>query len=276
MYLSGETNIFGIIGNPISHSLSPAMQTVAFLKCKYNAVYIPLLVEKQNIRSALKAMEVLHIKGANITAPYKQDIMTGLNELSDEAKFSESVNVIFFKKGTWKGYNTDGAGFLAGLEQINYQKKGSRIQVIGAGGAARAIIYSLAKAGASEIYTENRTFTKVHHIIQKYSKLFPKTKFLGGLCKENFDLLVNTSSVGADNITLSTPLETIEKAQMVVDIIYKKQTPLLKKAEELGKKSQNGLPMLLHQGALSFEIWTKQKAPLDVMQSCLEQFSNNY
>lgn len=271
MYLSGDTSVFGLIGNPISHSFSPAMQTIAFQHCKYNAVYIPFLVQAAELSQAIQSMKVLNIKGANVTAPYKKDIIPYLQEVSQEAKLLEAVNVLHFSQNIWKGDNTDGAGFIKGLQEINYYPAATSVQIIGAGGAAQSIIYSLAKLGASRIYIENRTFSKVHHIIQKYEQFFPNVKFFGGICEDKFDLLVNTTSIGLKDTNLSAPLEVIERASAVVDVIYFVQTTLLQRAKEMGKIIQNGLPMLLYQGTLSFEIWTKQDAPVEVMRNCLQK-----
>ena len=271
MYLSGDTSIFGIIGNPVSYSFSPAMQTIAFQHCKYNAVYIPLLVEPKELPLILQSMKTLNIKGANITAPYKKDIIPYLTQTSKKVKVLEAVNLISFSKGIWRGNNTDGDGFLKGLAEINYNPSKTSVQVIGAGGAAESIIYSLAEAEVGKIHIENRTFSKVHNIIQKYERIFPNVQFFAGICKEKFDLLVNTTSIGLETTSLSAPLELIENATVVVDIIYAKTTALIQKAKELGKIVQDGIPMLLYQGALSFEIWLEQEAPIEVMRNCLQQ-----
>jgi shikimate dehydrogenase len=271
MYLSGDTSIFGVVGNPVSHSFSPAMQTIAFQHCKYNAVYVPFLISQENIPAVINAMKVLNVKGFNVTAPYKNAIIEQLDEVSEEAKVLGSVNVVHCAGGTWKGYNTDGEGFVEGLKEIHFQPAKTTVQIMGAGGAAQSVIYNLAKAKAGKIYIENRTFSKVHSIIKKYAPLFPEVKFIGGICEQSFDLLVNTTSVGWDITSLSAPVELIERASVVSDVIYAKKTALLQKAKELGKTVQNGLPMLLYQGALTFEIWTSQTAPLEVMKNCLHQ-----
>ena len=271
MYLSGETSVFGIIGNPVSHSFSPAMQTIAFQQCNYNAVYVPFLVTKENLSKVLTSLEILNVKGINVTAPYKRDIIPYLDEISEEAQILDTVNSIHFDNGVWKGYNTDGLGFIEGLKEINYDPKKITVQMIGAGGAAQAIIYSLAKSRVNTIYIENRTYAKVHYTIKKYTKLFPDVKFIGGNCPKKFHLLVNTTPVGKDAFSLSVPLEIINNSEIVVDIIYHAETALIKKAQELHKIVLDGIPMLLHQGALAFEIWTKQTAPIAIMKKCLEQ-----
>ena len=271
MYLSGETSIFGIIGEPIQHSFSPAMQTVAFQKCNYNAVYLPFAVKKEKLFQVIPALETLNVSGINVTAPYKTEIIPYLTEISEEAKILQSVNTIYRKNEAWVGCSTDGAGFIKGLTEIDISPTGKSIQIIGAGGASQSIIYNLAKQGAQKIYISNRTYSKVLQTIQNYSRLFPNVEFVGGNCEQNIDLLVNTTSIGTDGSSMSVPLELIQKSKVVVDIIYHLETPLLKKAKQLEKITLGGLPMLLYQGALSFEIWTKQEAPIEVMRQCLQE-----
>ncbi len=271
MYLSGETSLFGIIGEPIQHSFSPAMQTVAFQKCNCNAVYLPFAVKKEKLAQVIPALETLNVSGINVTAPYKNAIIPYLTEISEEAKILQSVNTVYREKEKWIGCNTDGVGFIKGLTEIDFSPIGKSIQVIGAGGSAQSIIYNLAKNKAKKIYIYNRTYNKVLQIIQNYSGLFPNVEFVGENCNQNVDLLVNTTSIGADGSSMSVPLELIQKAKVVVDIIYHLETPLLKKAKQLEKITLGGLPMLLYQGALSFTIWTKHEAPLEVMRNCLQQ-----
>ena len=150
MYLSGETSIFGIIGEPIQHSFSPAMQTVAFQKCNYNAVYLPFAVKKENLSQVIPALETLNVSGINVTAPYKTEIIPYLTEISKnrKQKYYESVNTIFYlqvnlfkyrKNGAWVGCSTDGAGFIKGLTEIDFLPAGKSIQIIGAGGAAPSV-----------------------------------------------------------------------------------------------------------------------------------------
>ena len=213
MYLSGETSIFGIIGEPIQHSFSPAMQTVAFQKCNYNAVYLPFAVKKENLSQVIPALETLNVSGINVTAPYKTAIIPYLTEISEEAKILESVNTIYRKNEAWVGCSTDGAGFIKGLTEIDFLPAGKSIQIIGAGGAAQSIIYNLAKSNAKKIYISNRTHSKVLKTIQKYCTLFPNVEFIGGNCEQNIDLLVNTTSVGSDGSSISAPLESIQKAK---------------------------------------------------------------
>ena len=195
MYLSGETSIFGIIGEPIQHSFSPAMQTVAFQKCNYNAVYLPFAVKKEKLFQVIPALETLNVSGINVTAPYKTEIIPYLTEISEEAKILQSVNTIYRKNEAWVGCSTDGAGFIKGLTEIDISPAGKSIQIIGAGGASQSIIYNLAKQGAQKIYISNRTYSKVLQTIQNYSRLFPKVEFVGGNCEQNIDLLVNTTSI---------------------------------------------------------------------------------
>lgn len=269
MYLSGETSIFGIIGDPVTHSFSPAMQTIAFQHYNYNAVYIPLAIKKENLHQVIKGLEIFNISGINVTAPFKKDIIPYLDEISEEARNLQSVNTIYRSQDKWIGCSTDGDGFVKSLTEKDYLLECKTVQIVGCGGAARAIIYALAKSKVAKIYISNRTYSKVLSLINDYSKLFPKTEFIVGSCEFKIDILVNTTSIGSDFTSMSVQVETIERSKIVVDIIYHTETPLIKKAEQLGKIVLGGMPMLLYQGALSFEIWTKQQAPIKVMRDCL-------
>ena len=236
---------------------------------------LPFAVKKENLGQVISALETLKISGINVTffSPYKNAIIPYLAEISEEAKILNSVNTVYRKNEAWVGCSTDGAGFVKGLTEIDILPTGRIIQIIGAGGSAQSIIYNLAQKNAKKIYISNRTYNKVLQTIQKYSELFPDVEFIEGSCEQDIDLLINTTSVGSDGSSMSVPLELIQKTKVVVDIIYHLETPLLKKAKQLGKIILGGLPMLLYQGALSFEIWTEQEAPIEVMRQCLQELN---
>ena len=283
MYLNGETLVYGIIGYPVKHSKSPTFQTAAFQKLGINAVYVPFHVKPEDLQKAIDGIRALSIKGVNVTVPHKEEVIKYVNEISEEVKYIGAANTIENIDGYLKAYNTDAYGFIRGLkellQQVNKQIPELYFLVLGAGGASRAIIYGLVKEGAKKIYLANRTLEKAEKIISDFKQL---NRFLEEIIEpvklhevENYldkvDVIVNTTSVGLH--PEDKPLfdyEKIMKKHIIVDIIYKK-TPLIKKAEEKGCLWQDGLPMLLYQGAKSFEIWTKKEAPIDVMKKILEK-----
>ena len=283
MYLNGETLVYGIIGYPVKHSKSPTFQTAAFQKLGINAVYVPFHVKPEDLQKAIDGIRSLSIKGVNVTVPHKEEVIKYVNEISEEVKYIGAANTIENIDGYLKAYNTDAYGFIRGLkellQQVNKQIPELSFLVLGAGGASRAIIYGLVKEGAKKIYLANRTLEKAEKIISDFKQL---NRFLEEIIEpvklhevENYldkvDVIVNTTSVGLH--PEDKPLfdyEKIMKKHIIVDIIYKK-TPLIKKAEEKGCLWQDGLPMLLYQGAKSFEIWTKKEAPIDVMKKILEK-----
>ncbi len=283
MILTGETQVYGIIGYPVKHSKSPTFQTAAFQHSGINAVYVPFHVKPEDLPKAIEGIRALSIKGVNVTVPHKEEVLKYVNEHSEEVKYIGAANTIENIEGYLKAYNTDSYGFIRGLKELLSETKKEISQlkflVIGAGGASRAVLYGLLKEGAKKVYISNRTVDKAKKIIDDFSNLnrFIESTFspisLSDIEKylSDTDVIVNTTSVGLKED--DPPLfdyDKIEKRHVVIDIIYKK-TPLLKKAEEKGCLWQDGLPMLLYQGARSFEIWTKRKAPVDIMKKFLEK-----
>ncbi len=283
MLLNGETQVYGIIGYPVKHSKSPTFQTAAFEASGINAVYVPFHVKPEDLQKAVEGIKALSVKGVNVTVPHKEEVLKYVNELSEEVRYIGAANTLKNIDGYIKAYNTDAYGFIRGLKELLSQA-GKEIPdlcflVIGAGGASRAVIYGLIKEGAKKIYLANRTLKKAEQIIKDFTSLnrfvkdtvvpIPISDIESYL--EEADVIVNTTSVGLNDE--DKPLfdyEKIMKKHIIVDIIYKK-TPLIKEAEKKGCLWQDGLPMLLYQGARSFEIWTGKEAPVDVMRKILEK-----
>ena len=259
---NGNTDVYGIIGNPIEHSLSPEIHSTAFQILNVNAIYVPFLVKKIDFEHTINALKTLNIRGINITIPYKELILPYLDELSNISRFVSSVNTIYRIKEKWIGTTTDGAGYLEGLMELGFTPYEKKVQIIGSGGTGKIIAYSLAQQKNS-IRIFNRTETKVDKLISTLKEHFPQGDIEKGIWEEKFDLLVNTTSVGMDGEKKPVSDEVIEQSTVVSDVIYSPRlTPLLKKAQEMKKITQNGLPMLLHQGALSFKLWTNKEFPL--------------
>ena len=277
MILDGQTKVYGIFGYPVKHSKSPTFQTAAFLHLGINAVYVPFEVNPDDLEKAVESLKVLKIAGVNITIPHKENVINYVNELSEEVKVIKAANTIKNIDGYLIAYNTDWIGFIEGLKELDPNLENKKVLVIGAGGSSRAIIYGLLKENVDKIYLANRTLQRAEKLIQEYKEHFRIVdKIITPISLQDIetflndvDVIVNTTSVGLNDEDF--PLfdyDLLKEFHTVVDIIYK-ETKLLKVAKEKGCKYQNGFPMLIYQGAKSFEIWTGQKAPIEIMKKSL-------
>jgi len=277
MLINGETEIYGIFGYPVKHSKSPVFQNPAFSFYNLNSVYIPFEVEPSKLEEGIKSLKVLNIKGINITIPHKEEAVKYLDELSEEVKYIKAVNTVKNIDGYLIGYNTDAYGFITGLKEIEKDLTEKNILVIGAGGASRGVIYSLIKEGINKIFLANRTLERAKKIVEDFKAL---NRFIEDIIEiipqkdiEKFinksDIIVNTTPVGLrEGDSWLFDYNLLKEKHTVVDIVYKK-TPLIEIAIKKGCKWQDGYPMLLYQGAKSFEIWTGRKAPIDIMKKAL-------
>ncbi len=275
--INGSTEVYGIFGYPVKHSKSPVFQNPAFRFYNINAVYVPFEVEPDRLPTAIQSLRALNIKGINITLPHKEIAINYLDELSEEVKFIKATNTVKNIDGYLIGYNTDAYGFITGLKELIENPANFRYLVIGAGGASRGVLYSLIKEGAKKIYLVNRTVSKAENILKDFenldNKIWEKISIsnLNTIEKHlnDVDIIINTTSVG---LKKSDPwlfnYEKLSSKHTVVDIVYMKTT-LLQYAEKKGCKYQDGYPMLLYQGAKSFEIWTEKKAPIKVMKEAI-------
>ena len=269
--------IYGLIGYPLSNSLSPAMQNAAFKKCKINAAYFLFEKSETAFAQAVKQLKLMQVAGFNVTVPYKEKIIPYLDTLDPQAKKIGAVNTVLNQKGRFIGYNTDAPGFIQSLKsELRFEPKGKNIFILGAGGAARAIGFALAGEKARslafyDIYKERSE--KLASDIAKHFPVCPVTvvSSMGGYSLSAIDLLVNASSSGMKkNDPLPISPSVLPKTVVVYDIIYNPSpTRLIKAARAKGIRGNNGLGMLLHQGRLAFEIWTHTKAPLVVMRRAL-------
>ena len=268
--------IYGLIGYPIKHSLSPAMHNAAFKKLKMNALYMLFEKTREEFPAAVRQLKAMGASGFNVTVPYKEEIIPYLDGLDAQAKRIGAVNTVLNQKGRFIGYNTDALGFIASLkEDLAFVPKGKSIFIIGAGGAARAIGFALAKEKAKLIVFCDCLAEKAERLAKDIKGIFPDCLVLGQTQgpAPTIDLLVNASNCGMKN---SDPLpiepKILPAGIKVYDIIYNPSpTKLVKEAGKRGIKAINGLGMLLGQGRAAFEIWTKQKAPLSIMRGALRK-----
>ncbi|MCP4755986.1 MAG: shikimate dehydrogenase [Proteobacteria bacterium] len=269
--INGETKLYGIIGNPVSHSFSPEMQTLAFQHVGLNAIYVPFPIQDKSIPHLLKAFSITGVRGFNVTVPFKEIIIPYLDELSSEAKILGSVNTVIGTSEGWKGYSTDGSGFVRSLSESGIAVSGKDVMLVGAGGAARSIALSLCLGGIRRLHILNRTVSKAEKLADTILRAAPNVQVrIGSDSTEPYDILINSTSVGMHGHSCPVSDDLIRKCGLIVDIIYNPpQTSLLKKAVQNGIPQENGLGMLLYQGVEAFEIWTGKKAPIEVMKTSL-------
>ncbi|MEV5112790.1 shikimate dehydrogenase [Peribacillus frigoritolerans] len=255
--------IYGVMGDPIAHSMSPDIHNDAFEKENIEAVYHHFHVTKEGLNDAVKGMKALGIEGFNITIPHKTSIIPFLDEVDELALAIGAVNTVVNKNGRFIGYNTDGKGFFKSLcDEISGDIKAKKTLVIGAGGAARAIYFTLVKEGVKQVDIANRTKERAAQLVSdcpydKVSKALSIIEAEESLSQ--YDLIIQTTSSGMSPELDHSPLKVdqLKTGAIVSDIIYNPlQTKLLREAEEKGAETQNGLGMFINQAALAFEIWT--------------------
>jgi len=270
--INGKTKIIGIIGKNIENSLSPLIHNQIILKCSLNFCYLPFQIAESDLGKAIQGIKALNIRGVNITFPYKEKVIKFLDEVEESARRVGAVNTIVNNKGILTGYNTDVTGFKRSLQEDGkFAIKGEKVVILGAGGAARGIIFALLEEGIEEICIFNRTFEKAKKIKQDFSSFFPESSiYVFSLREESIKdkiekahLLVNTTSIGMLPQIDNTPLpneKLFHPNLLVYDLIYHPaKTLFLRQAERAGAKIINGLPMLVYQGIESFYLWTGLK-----------------
>jgi len=285
--ISGKTKLIGLLGTPIAHSLSPRMHNLSFKELGLDYNYLAFDVDNEQLPDVIKGMRALHVRGFNVTMPNKTKILPLLDELSEEARLTGAVNTVVNNNGKLKGYTTDGIGYMCSLREENVDIIGKKMTLIGAGGAATAIAVQAAMDGVAEIAIFNskdcflqRAQKNVDIINNKMKDKKCKAKFYDLDDVESLQREIATSAVFTDASPMGMhPLEdksVITDASMlrsdlvVFDVVYiPRKTKLLKLAESQGCKTINGLGMMLWQGAKSFEIWTGQKMPIDLVKKDL-------
>jgi shikimate dehydrogenase len=277
MKISGHTRTIAIFGDPIGHTLSPAIHNAAFESLGLDLVYQPFHVRPSDLKAAVASIRALGFIGANITIPHKEKVMRFLDSIDPRAKEIGAVNTIVNRDGKLTGYNTDGAGYLLSLrEDTGFVASGKKVVILGAGGASRAIFYALLEARPGAVVITNRTLKRAKDLVREFSLRFPKARIRTvpfepeALCAEarDADLVINTTSLGMTGQgKLDFPVECLPKRAVVSDIVYRPlATDFLKKAGSRGLKTHDGLSMLIRQGSIGFELWTRKKAPLEVMR----------
>lgn len=287
--IDGRTQLVGLIGWPVEHTLSPAMHNAAFELLGLNWRYVPLPVAPGQVDAAVRGLAALGFRGANVTVPHKQAVMAVLDSVSPDARALGAVNTILIDRcpdgtATMSGHNTDAQGFIGALRQGGFSPEGRNALVVGAGGAARAVVFGLLGSGSVEIVILNRTQARAQALVsdlgsvgvpgadpglQRKSRLhaLPLTPETLVECARTADLLVNATTVGMwPHVDRSTWPDgvSIPAHLTVFDLVYSPlETRFLRQARRSGARTIDGLGMLVRQGALAFALWTDRGLAID-------------
>ena len=252
---------FLVIGNPIQHSLSPKLHNFWFEKNKINAVYNKKEIEEKDIKSIISEIKKEKVNGINVTVPFKKKVIPFLDELSPEAKESQSVNTVHYQGGKLIGHNTDISGFELGIKYSKYDVKDKTVFILGAGGVVTSIIIALKRMGAAKLIISNRTNSKAKDL----KNIFNELEVIEWGETPNFDMIINATSIGLKNEDgIKLDYSKIEPNKFFYDVIYNpKETIFLKRAKLFGNKSENGKMMFIYQAHQSFTIWHKLMPNID-------------
>jgi shikimate dehydrogenase len=265
----------GLIGYPVGHSISPVFQQAAFDHLGLDIRYELWETDPDNLGEVVHNIRSPQKLGANITVPYKEQVLSLLDGIDELASDIGAVNTIVRRDACLIGYNTDAGGFLRALEEEGrFDPRGKRVTILGAGGVARAISFALVRAGVKSLTLFNRDIKRAERLATDLAALCASTIITvsnkGNFEEEVFsaDLVMNCTPVGMKHGPAEgqSPLAFVSPKSLVYDVVYNPiKTPLLKIAEKAGARTLGGLSMLVYQGAASFELWTGQRAPVDIM-----------
>ncbi len=284
--ISGKTKLTGFFAKPASHSLSPLMHNLAFSHWGIDAVYLAFEVDQTNLRQAVESIRTLDMLGVNVSMPNKTAVLAYLDQLSPEAELIGAINTIVHQEQRLIGYNTDGMGFVRSVNETGHPIKNQKIVVLGAGGAAKAIVVQMALEGAQEITIYKRLNATFLPLKEYFAKVSEKTgcpirlhdyadESQLALDLSQANLLINATDIGMGSKKDQLPIADVKllHSQLAVfDLIYSpSETRLIQEAKKMGVKAYNGLGMLIHQGAIAFELWTHREMPVQNVRERLEQ-----
>jgi len=265
---------FAVIGDPIDHSLSPNIHSAAFRELNLDSSYIGYRIPKGELEGGVEGLKKIKINGFNVTIPHKIEMMKHLDKMDESCSIIGAVNTVVNNEGVLKGYNTDMDGFLEPLKKRNITIQNSKVLLIGAGGAARAIVAGIAKEKAGSIDIANRTIEKANNLSEFSTKLglSASVKKIESIdtATENYDIIINATSIGLKDEPSPITFEGINEKTIVYDIVYAPMnTDFIKKAKAKNAIIIYGYEMLLGQAIRAFEIWHEMKAPYNAMKKSL-------
>ncbi len=260
-----------LLGYPLGHSVSPAMQNAAFRALGIDWDYMRLETERAKLRESIAKIRAGDCAGANVTIPHKQAVIELLDDLSETARRINAVNTIVNREGKLFGDNTDAPAFIRSLKENHIHPRNARVAILGAGGAAFAVTFALAAEGAREIVIINRNGARAADLADRLHENFPQLGIAVNWLEAASDahILVNATPVGMYPNVAESPMprgQEFSPRPIIVDLVYNPiETKFLSDAKRAGARTIGGLGMLVHQGAASFKLWTGRDAPLDVM-----------
>ena len=242
-----------VIGKPIDHSLSPLLHNYWIKKCKIDALYEKKEIEKNDIELLIEGIREKKIHGINVTVPYKKSVIPYLDQLSIEAKTTQSVNTIYLDNDKTIGHNTDIEGFEKSIKNIKFNVTNKDVFILGGGGVVSSIIFALNKLKVSKISLSNRTRSKT----DKLKELFNDLNIIDWGQIPNFDIIINATSLGlSKNDKIDLNFSKIGKSKLFYDVIYNPtETNFLKNGKQLGNVTENGKKMFIYQASAAFKIW---------------------
>ncbi|HYD47475.1 MAG TPA: shikimate dehydrogenase [Terriglobales bacterium] len=275
--IGGATRVACVIGDPIAHSLSPAIHNAAFRHLAIDAVYVAYRVRPADLRHAVLGFRALDLLGINVTVPHKERVLRLLDTISPAAQSTGAVNTIVNRDGVLHGENTDVLGFTRALAEAGVELRGRRALVLGAGGAARAVLSALQAGGAAAAVIANRTRPRASQLARAFAngrKFACSVRSLDQLDDPQItvvtDLVINCTSIGlAGEPFLPLAYDRFRADCVFYDLIPRQRTDFLIRARATRHPVAGGLGMLLHQGAAAFELWTGEPAPIEVMRRAL-------
>ncbi|MGN0316630.1 MAG: shikimate dehydrogenase [Lachnospira sp.] len=279
--IKGTTSVYGLIGNPVEHSVSPVIHNTLAELLGIDMVYATFKVEKDLVADAVKGAAALNVRGMNVTVPHKQSVMNLLTDIDPLAKAIGAVNTLVRAEDGYKGYNTDILGLERELEDVGVELRGNRCIILGAGGASRAIAFLCASKGAEVIYLLNRTISKAEDIAAAVNSYIGRDVVIPMAIDDYKNipgigyLTIQTTSVGLYPACDSAPADEkdfYDKVSIGVDIIYNPaETKFMKYVKAQGKPAYNGLKMLLYQGVCAFELWNKVSVSREITDVVYEK-----
>ncbi len=268
------TRLFGVIGSPIGHSLSPVMHTAALRAMRLDALYAPFEVPPRFLEPILRGLILAGVEGLNVTVPLKEAVLPLMDRVDPTARSVGAVNTIVIRKRRTIGYNTDGVGFRRALQELGWRARAVNAVILGSGGAARAVAWELTRWAGSCLTIANRHAARARRLerwlVQRHPHTCVHAVSLKALALDEADLLVNATTVGmraTDGLLIDPTM--LHRRLLVYDLVYHRDTALVSAARRRGCIAANGLSMLLYQGAESLRLWLGRTPPIEVMREAL-------
>jgi shikimate dehydrogenase len=275
--ISGRTRVLALIGQPVGHSLSPAMHNAAFAEDGLDFVYVCLDVDPEALPAAVLGLKALKFRGFNVTMPHKRAVVPLVDGLDDVARVSGAVNTVVIDASGMRGYNTDGGGMVMACEEAGIELSGKSVLLLGSGGTASAIAVAFCKTGVSDLHIANRDTEHAARLQDKLRLTGMEGISVGSLASlehdaPDADVIVNATSLGMkEGDSLPLPPEYVQRGRAICDVVYRpgKETPLVRLAQERGVRVVAGGRMLLYQGVLAQKLWTGRKPNVEAMDRAI-------